>query len=145
MPNHNHYPTLKGMEFIKLYALSFASLLALDAVWLTKVAPKFYKSNIGHLMADKPNLLAAGLFYIIYMIGLVVFVVQPAVADKSVMYAATRGALFGLVAYSTFDLTSQAVFKEWPIKVTAVDLLWGTVLTAGVCSLATWLFIKFFA
>jgi len=133
------------MEFIKLYALSFASLLALDAVWLTKVAPKFYKSNIGHLMADKPNLLAAGLFYIIYMIGLVVFVVQPAVADKSVMYAATRGALFGLVAYSTFDLTSQAVFKEWPIKVTAVDLLWGTVLTAGVCSLATWLFIKFFA
>lgn len=133
------------MEFIKLYALSFASLLALDAVWLTKVAPKFYKSNIGHLMADKPNLLAAGLFYVIYIVGLVVFVVQPAVADKSIAFAATRGALFGLVAYSTFDLTSQAVFKDWPIKVTAVDLLWGTVLTAGVCSLATWLFIKFFA
>ena len=96
-------------------------------------------------MADKPNLLAAGLFYVIYIVGLVVFVVQPAVADKSVIYAATRGALFGLVAYSTFDLTSQAVFKDWPVKVTAVDLLWGTLLTAGVCSLATWLFIKFFA
>jgi len=133
------------MEFIKLFGLSFASLLALDSLWLVKVAPKFYKSNIGHLMADKPNLLAAGLFYVIYIVGLVVFVVQPAVADKSVAFAATRGALFGLVAYSTFDLTSQAVFKDWPIKVTAVDLLWGTVLTAGVCSLATWLFLKFFA
>lgn len=133
------------MEFIKLYVLSFASLLALDSVWLTKVAPKFYKSNIGHLMAEKPNLLAAGLFYAIYIAGVVAFVVQPAVADKSLVQAALKGALFGLVAYSTFDLTSQAVFKDWPAKVTVVDMLWGTVLTAGVCTLATWLFIKFFA
>lgn len=133
------------MEFIKLYALSFASLLALDSVWLTKVAPKFYKSNIGHLMAEKPNLFAAGLFYAIYIVGLVVFVVQPAVAKESLGYAALRGALFGLVAYSTFDLTSQAVFKNWPAKVTVVDLLWGTILTAGVCTLATWLYLKFFA
>jgi uncharacterized membrane protein len=133
------------MEFLKLYALSFASLLALDAVWLTKVAPRFYKSNIGHLMADQPNLFAAGLFYVIYIVGLVVFVVQPAVADKSVALAATRGALFGLVSYSTFDLTSQAVFKDWSVKVTVVDMMWGMLLTAGVCSLASWLFIKFFA
>lgn len=133
------------MEFIKLYALSFASLLALDSLWLVKVAPKFYKSNIGHLMSENPNMLAAGLFYAIYIAGLVVFVVQPAVADKSVVFAATRGALFGLVAYSTFDLTSNAVFKEWPAKVTVIDMLWGTILTAGVCTLATWLFIKFFA
>ena len=96
-------------------------------------------------MAKKPNLLAAGLFYAIYVVGVVVFVVQPAVAEKSLGYAALRGALFGLVAYSTFDLTSQAVFKDWPAKVTVVDLLWGTVLTAGVCTLATWLFLRFFA
>ncbi len=133
------------MEFIKLYALSFASLLAIDSIWLTKVAPKFYKSNIGHLMTDTPNLLAAGLFYAIYIAGLVVFVVQPAVTDKSLAFAASRGALFGLVAYSTFDLTANAVFKNWPTKVTVIDMLWGTLLTAGVCTLATWLFIKFFA
>jgi uncharacterized membrane protein len=133
------------MEFIKLYALSFASLLALDSIWLVKVAPKFYKSNIGHLMAENPNMLAAGLFYAIYIAGLVVFVVQPAVADKSVAFAATRGALFGLVAYSTFDLTANAVFKDWPAKVTVIDMLWGTILTAGVCTLATWLYIRFFA
>ncbi len=128
-----------------MYLLSFGSLLALDSLWLVKVAPKFYKSNIGHLMAEKPNLLAAGLFYVIYIVGLVVFVVQPAVADKSVLYAATRGALFGLVAYSTFDLTANTVFRDWPVKVTVIDMLWGTILTAGVCSLATWLYLRFIA
>ncbi len=133
------------MEFIKLYALSFVSLLALDGIWLTKVAPKFYRSNIGHFMAENPNLLAAGLFYLIYIAGLVVFVVQPAVGEKSLLYAVSRGALFGLVAYATFDLTSQAVFKDWPVKVTIVDMIWGTVLTAGVCTLATWLFLRFFS
>jgi uncharacterized membrane protein len=132
------------MEFIKLYALSFASFIALDSVWLTKVAPKFYKSNIGHFMADNPNLLAAGLFYAIYIVGLVVFVVQPAVDKNSLAFAATRGALFGLVAYATFDLTSLAVFKDWPVKVTVVDMVWGMVLTAGVCTLASWLFLRFF-
>jgi uncharacterized membrane protein len=132
-----------GVEFIKLYVLSLGSLLALDSIWLVKVAPKFYKSNIGHLMAEKPNLLAAGIFYSMYIAGLVVFVVQPAVTDKSVLFAVIHGALFGIVAYSTFDLTANAVFKKWPAKVTVVDMLWGTILTTGVCTLATWLFLKY--
>lgn len=130
------------MEFIKLYLLSFGSLLVIDSVWLTKVAPKFYKSNIGHLMAENHNLLAAGMFYLIYIVGVVVFVVQPAVDAKSLSYAATRGALFGLVAYSTFDLTSMAVLKNWPAKITIVDMLWGTVLTTGVCLLAVWVYLQ---
>ena len=140
-----YFPTLESMEFIKLYALSFASLLALDGLWLTKVAPKFYKSNIGHFMAENPNLLAAGLFYLVYIAGLVVFVVQPAVGEKSLIFAASRGALFGAVAYATFDLTALAVFKDWPVKVTVVDMIWGTLLTTGVCTLATWLFLRFFS
>jgi uncharacterized membrane protein len=131
------------MEFIKLYLLSFGSLLVIDSVWLTKVAPKFYKSNIGHLMAENPNLLAAGLFYFIYIVGVVVFVVSPAVADKSLAFAASRGALFGLVAYSTFDLTGMAVFKNWPAKVTVVDMIWGTILTMGVAVLATFIATKY--
>ena len=132
------------MEFLKLYLLSFGSLLVIDSVWLTKVAPKFYKSNIGHLMAENPNLLAAGLFYLIYIVGVVVFVVQPAVDAKSLSFAATRGALFGLVAYSTFDLTGMAVFKNWPAKVTIVDMLWGTILTTLICVLATFIAKKYF-
>jgi uncharacterized membrane protein len=130
------------MEFVKLYLLSFVSLIGLDALWLTKVSPKLYKEQIGHLMAEKPNLGAAGLFYLIYILGVVVFIVQPAVQKESVMYAASRGALFGLVAYATFDLTSLAVLKDWPIKITVIDLIWGSVLTASVCALATFLALR---
>lgn len=130
------------MEFLKLFGLSFASLIALDALWLVKIAPTLYKSQIGHLMAEKPNLGAAGLFYIVYIIGLVVFVVQPAVDQKSITYALTRGALFGFVAYATFDLTSLAVLKNWPVKITIIDLIWGSLLTAGVCTLATFIALK---
>ena len=133
----------RGMEFIKQYLLSFGSLLLIDSVWLTKVAPKFYKSNIGHLMTENPNLLSAGLFYLIYIAGVVVFVVSPAVADRSLGLAATRGALFGLVAYSAFDLTGMAVFKNWPVKVTIVDMLWGTILTMGVAVLATFISTRY--
>jgi len=130
------------VEFLKLYVISFISLIGLDALWLTRVAPKLYKEQIGHLMADKPNLPAAGLFYMIYIVGLVVFVVQPAVQKESIMFAATRGALFGLVAYATFDLTSLAVLKDWPVKITVIDLIWGTLLTAAVCALATFIALK---
>lgn len=131
------------LEFLKLYILSFGSLLALDMLWLTKIAPSLYKSNIGHLMAEKPNLLAAALFYMIYITGVVVFVVQPAFEKASLSYALGRGALFGFVAYATFDLTSMAVFKNWPAKITIIDMLWGTILTAGVAGLAVQLAIKF--
>lgn len=129
--------------FLKLYGLGFVSLVGIDFLWLTKVAPNLYKSNIGHLMADQPNLLSASLFYLIYIVGLVVFVIHPAYEKSSVSSAVTHGALFGLVAYSTFDLTSMAVFKNWPAKITVIDLLWGTILTAGVCGLAVYLAIKF--
>lgn len=131
------------MLFFKLYGLAFVSLIGIDAIWLAKIAPNLYKSNIGHLMAEKPNLIAAGFFYLIYIVGLVVFVIQPAYEKGSVSHAAIYGALFGLVAYATFDLTSQAVFKDWPTKITIIDLIWGTILTAGVCSLATYLALQF--
>ena len=131
------------ITFLKLYALAFISLIGLDSLWLTKIAPSLYKKNIGHLMAEKPNLAAAGLFYLIYIAGAVYFVIYPAYTDKSVYAAFYRGAILGLVSYATFDLTSQAVFKNWPTKITIIDLLWGTVLTASVCALATFLSIKF--
>lgn len=130
------------MEFIKLYVISFISLIGLDSVWLTLISPKLYKSQIGHLMAKKPNLPAALLFYMIYIVGAVAFVVQPAVAQKSLWFAASRGALLGLVAYATFDLTSLAVLRDWPLKITLIDLTWGTILTAAVCTLATFIALK---
>lgn len=130
------------MELIKLYIITFISFLGIDFLWLTKVAPNLYKDQIGHLMAEKPNLGAAGLFYVLYIIGLVAFVVQPAVAKQSISFAASRGALFGLVAYATFDLTSMAVLKDWPLKITLIDLAWGSILTASVCAIATFVALK---
>lgn len=122
--------------------LTFGSFIAIDAVWLTKVAPRLYKANIGHLMAAQPNLAAAAAFYIVYIIGLIAFVIDPAVTKQSLSFAVTRGALFGLVAYATFDLTGMAVLKNWPLKITIIDLAWGTLLTASVCLLATFLALK---
>lgn len=131
------------ITFLKLYGIAFASLIGIDSIWLTRVAPNMYKKNIGHLMSDNPNLIAAAMFYIIYIAGAVYFVIYPAFNDKSPMQAFLRGALLGLVSYSTFDLTGQAVFKNWPTKITLIDMLWGTILTASVCSLATFIAVKF--
>lgn len=124
------------MEFIKLYGISALSFLVLDSIWLGVIAPKFYKSQIGHVMAEKPNFLAAGLFYALFVAGMVFFVVQPAAKDASWTMALYRGAFLGLVTYATYDLTSQAVIKDWPWLVTAVDLLWGTFITATVSVVA---------
>jgi uncharacterized membrane protein len=131
------------ITFLKLWGIAFLSLIGIDGIWLTKIAPSLYKKNIGHLMTDTPNMLAAGLFYVIYIIGAVYLVIYPAFVDKSVSQAFTRGALLGLVAYSTFDLTSQAVFKNWPSKITIIDMAWGTLLTASVCAVSVYLATKF--
>jgi len=132
------------MEFIKLYVTAFVSFLALDSIWLGLIAPKFYKKNIGFLMAKVPDFAAAGLFYLLFIAGLVYFVIQPAVVDKSWVVALYRGAFFGLVTYATFDLTSQAMLKDWPWLVTVVDLLWGTFITSLVSVVAYIIFTKLF-
>ncbi|MEI6237344.1 MAG: DUF2177 family protein [Candidatus Saccharibacteria bacterium] len=130
-------------KILLVYLLSFGVFLAIDSVWLLKISPKLYKNNIGHLMADKPQLWAALLFYLIFIAALLVLVLIPALNDKSLAHAAAFGAVFGLVTYATFDLTSQAVFKDWPTKITILDLVWGTSLTTLVSVIVYWLSDKF--
>ncbi len=117
----------------------------IDAVWLSVVANKFYKSQLGGLLMEKPNMPAAVLFYVIYVIGVVAFVLMPALEKQSWMHAATYGALFGLVAYATYDLTNLATLKGWPVKLVVVDLLWGMALTATVSVLAYWVMRTWFS
>ena len=108
-------------------------MAVIDAVWLGLVAPKFYKKHIGYIMADKPQWLYAVAFYLVYILGTTVFVVYPGWHESySILRVILSGGLFGLVAYSTYDLTNQATLKDWPKIVTIVDLIWGTLLTAGV-------------
>jgi len=100
--------------------------------WLGLVAKDFYRAQIGTLMKSDVNWTAAIILYLIFIAGLVVFVVSPAVEKGSWTHALLFGAIFGLVCYATYDLTNLAVAKDWPLLVTIVDLIWGAALAASV-------------
>jgi uncharacterized membrane protein len=123
------------------FALAFIAVAivfgALDAVWLSTMADALYRPAIGHLMMERFALLPALLFYAIYLTGVVVFAVLPGLATGRVFDALRRGALFGFVAYATYDLTNQATLKGWPWRVTLFDLAWGTLATATASAAAT--------
>lgn len=123
--------------FIKLYLIALPVFLAIDMVWLVFVAKNFYAKQIGFLMAKNPNLLAAFIFYLIFIAGLIFFVIAPALDKKMWTQALFAGAFFGLVTYATYDLTNLATVKDWPLIITIVDLIWGMVLSATV-SVATY-------
>ncbi len=123
--------------FVKQYLKIFIVFLSLDFIWLFLISPTFYKAHIGHLLAEQPNLLAALFFYVIYISGLQFFSVRPSVLTSR-KHAFARGAFFGFVTYATFDLTSQAVFRDWPTLVTIVDLLWGSLLSGATTMLSSW-------
>lgn len=101
-------------------------------IWLGLIAKNFYAKHIGFLMKTDINWLAAIIFYLLFIVGLVLFVVAPALKADSWTYAVLYGALFGLITYATYDLTNLATIKDWPIIVTVIDLIWGTVLAASV-------------
>lgn len=123
------------------YLVTTGVFLLIDIVWLALIAPKLYKANIGHLMADKPNLPAAGAFYLLYIAALLFFVIDPALVKGSAWQAVWTGAFLGLVMYATYDLTNLATLKDWPLKITAIDLAWGTFITAATSGIVTRIFL----
>jgi uncharacterized membrane protein len=126
------------MSFIKLYLTSLPVFVVIDALWLGIVAKNFYQKHIGHILADKFSALPAIAFYLLFLAGLVFFVISPSMEKKSWTYAVLAGAFFGLVTYATYDLTNMATVKNWPLIVTIVDLFWGMTL-GGLVSLLTYL------
>lgn len=126
---------------IKLYLIALPVFFAIDMVWLGLIANNFYKKHIGFLMADEVNWIAALIFYLLFIAGLVVFVISPALQKNSLLTALLLGALFGLITYATYDLTNLATIKNWPLLVTVIDLLWGMTLSASV-SIVTFLIAK---
>lgn len=125
------------LEVVYVYLLSVPVFFAIDMVWLGLIAPKFYRAQIGHLLAEKVKWFPAILFYLLYLAGLAVFATVPALQAGSWMHALMFGGLFGFFTYMTYDLTNWATLKGWPSLVVAVDLLWGTVLS-GVVAVATY-------
>ena len=118
--------------FIKLYAIALPVFFAIDMFWLGVVSKNFYRAQIGSLLKTDVNWVAAIVFYLLFIVGLVIFVITPAVEKSSWMHAVMFGALFGLVCYATYDLTNLAVAKDWPLLITIVDMIWGAVLAASV-------------
>lgn len=124
--------------FLIAYLASVVVFLAIDFVWLTLASRFLYQPQLGHLLADQPNLLVAAGFYLVYVVGIVVFAVLPAANAGSWLMALGLGALLGLVAYGTYDFTNLATLRDWPPLVTIVDLAWGTALTATAAVAGYW-------
>jgi uncharacterized membrane protein len=118
--------------FVKLYLIAFPVFFVIDMIWLVLVAKKFYQKQIGFLMKPDITWYAAIIFYLLFVAGLVVFVISPAVEKNSWSHAVFFGALFGLITYATYDLTNLATLKDWPVLVTIADLIWGMVVSASV-------------
>jgi len=123
--------------FLKIYAVAFIAFLVIDLIWLGFISPGLYRKHLGFLMRGKPDWWVAGLFYLLFLAGLVFFVIHPAVEKQSWRYALLAGLFFGLVTYATYDLTNQATMKGWPRVITVIDLAWGSAL-CGTVSLITW-------
>lgn len=124
--------------FIKLYLIALPIFFGIDMIWLGLVAKNFYARQIGFLLTPNINWVAAIVFYLLFIAGLVVFVIHPAILKHSWLQALLLGAFFGLVTYATYDLTNLATVKNWPLLVTVVDLAWGAFL-GGAVSVMTYL------
>lgn len=118
--------------FLKLYAVAVVAFFVIDLTWLGVVARSFYQAQMGHLMRADVNWAAAIVFYLIFVVGIVVLAVLPAVEKQSLGHAIILGAILGLVTYAAYDLTNLATLEGFPFKVVLVDMVWGTVLCAAV-------------
>jgi len=118
------------MKWLAGYGAAGVAMLVLDLAWLSIVAPAVYRPEIGAVLAERINLVAAALFYIVYVAGVVVLAAQPGVKAQSVLAACAYGAMLGLVAYATYDLTNLATLKVWSVKVAVIDIAWGAAMTS---------------
>jgi uncharacterized membrane protein len=119
-------------QMFLLYLITLAVFFLIDMVWLGAVARGFYRKHLGPMLSPKVNWIAAVLFYLLFIVGLLVFAIRPALLRGKPVEALFLGALLGLISYATYDLTNLATLKDWPLVVTVVDLVWGTVLGSSV-------------
>jgi uncharacterized membrane protein len=116
----------------KYYLIALIIFVILDAIWLGIIGRNLYSKYIGYIMTETPNWIAAIIFYLLFIVGIIVFVVFPGMEEKNLWVSFGKAALFGLVTYATYDLTNLATIKSWPIQITIIDLIWGTFLSSIV-------------
>lgn len=116
------------MNYIYLYLLTTLIFFTIDFLWL-KFSATNYSKKIGYLMAPKPKLFPALLFYLIFVVGVIIFAVLPGYESQNIWKTIMLGALFGMLSYSTYDLTNLATLKNWPVSITIIDIIWGTTVS----------------
>lgn len=116
---------------IALYAITLVLFIIIDILWLGVIAQKRYAKALKKFMAKEPNMVRASIFYAVYIVGILVMVLVPAVNDESLGIAMFRGAAFGFFTYATYGLTNWAVVEKWPTRITFEDIAWGSFL--GFC------------
>ena len=125
-------------KYLVAYAVAAAVMIAIDLLWLGVIAKSLYRDGIGHLMAERPNIPAAVIFYVLFPIGVMIFAVVPNAASSEWMKTIVAGALFGLFTYATYDLTNLATLKAWPVGLAVLDMAWGTLVSAVSAAAGKW-------
>lgn len=128
------------LKFLPAYLTIIVVMFVLDIIWLSVIAQPVYQQGIGHLMAAKPNLLFAGLFYIVYVSGLMWFALMPNRHHKGLKNTFVAAATFGFFVYASYDLTNLALLKDWPLSLSLIDITWGTLLSGVSASVGKWVF-----
>ncbi|QKM64166.1 DUF2177 domain-containing protein [Polynucleobacter tropicus] len=131
------------LKYFGIYLSFLVCLLTVDLVWLLGIAKNLYRDEMGDLMAGEPKLTVALAFYLIYALGVCIFVIGPALSKQSCTDALIYGALFGLFCYMTYDLTSLAVIRNFPTKLALIDIAWGSFVTALCSGIAYWVGNRF--
>jgi len=120
------------MIYLKEYIVAVVVFFLIDMLWLGVIAKDLYAKELGHLLTSNINWVAAIIFYLLFVVGIVFFVIHPAIEKNSLNYAIVAGLLFGFMTYATYDLTNLATLKDWPLKIVFIDIAWGSFLSASV-------------
>jgi uncharacterized membrane protein len=126
------------MTYVVAYIATAVVFLGLDAIWLSKIALGMYRQELGSLLLEKPNLPIAAGFYLLYVVGIVVLAIVPALSEGGWVKALLMGAVLGLVAYGTYDITNLSTLKGWSTRLALIDIAWGTALTAVSATIGFW-------
>jgi uncharacterized membrane protein len=115
-------------SYFKVYILAFLVFILIDSIWLGLIAKKLYKKQIGFLMKENFDMKVALIFYLVFIVGLVFFVLNNAIINQSWQYALFAGMFYGFITYATYDITNLATIKDWPVMLTVIDIIWGSLL-----------------
>ena len=121
-------------NYLAAYAGTAAVMVVLDMLWLGVIAKPLYQQGIGHLMADQPRIAVAVLVYLLYALGVVIFAVSPQTGGATWQLTLVMAALFGFFAYATYDLTNLATLRAWPLRLTLIDMAWGTLVSTAAAA-----------